>query len=137
MKKYNILVVEDDEVDVMNIKRAFEKSGVSNKINYAKDGQEAIEFILKQNPNDPYLILLDINMPRMNGIDFLKELRKNNNWKLTPVIMLTTSSEEKDKIESYKLSVVGYIVKPVIFSNFIEAVSAVKVYWTLSEFPRN
>lgn len=137
-KMTNILLVEDDEVDVMNVKRAFKKNNITDPLYFASNGLEALE-LLRGNSNLPVmprerrLILLDLNMPKMNGIEFLRELRADPELKLIPVIVLTTSNEDRDKVEAYNLNVAGYILKPVTFSNFVEAVGTLNKYWTLSE----
>jgi CheY-like chemotaxis protein len=86
-------------------------------------------------PQARRLVLLDLNMPRMNGIEFLRELRQDQNLKSIPVIVLTTSNEDRDKVEAYNLNVAGYILKPVTFSNFVEVVGTLNKYWMLSEIP--
>lgn len=136
----NILLVEDDEVDVMNVKRAFKKNNIVNPLHLAGNGLEAL-FMLRGNgkppviPRERRLILLDLNMPKMNGIEFLKELRADPELKPIPVIVLTTSNEDRDKVEAYNLNVAGYLLKPVTFSRFVEAVKTLNQYWTLSEMP--
>jgi len=97
----NILLVEDDEVDVMNVKRAFKKNNIANPLFVAANGVEALEQ-LRQGaiPRDRRIVLLDLNMPQMNGIEFLRELRRDPELNLTPVIVLTTSNDERDRIEA-------------------------------------
>lgn len=132
----NILLVEDDTVDVMNVERAFKKSNISNPLYVAGNGVEALE-LLRQGeiPLQRLLILLDLNMPRMNGIEFLRELRADEGLAHLPVVVLTTSNDERDRIEAYNLNVAGYIVKPVTFLNFVEAMTTLNKYWTLVEMP--
>jgi CheY-like chemotaxis protein len=137
-KKINILLVEDDEVDVMTVKRAFKKSRVSNPLDVASNGLEALEML--RSPQSKHsdarrLILLDLNMPKMNGIEFLKELRNDPNLNKLPVIVLTTSDQERDRVEAYNLHVAGYILKPVTFAKFVEVIEVLNQYWTLCEFP--
>ena len=140
-KIINILLVEDDEVDVMNVKRAFKKYKITNPLYIAGNGIEALEMLRSQNnqssiiPEKRRLVLLDLNMPKMNGIEFLNEIRNDDNLKRTPVIVLTTSDEDKDRIEAYNLNVAGYILKPVTFSNFAEVMITLNKYWTLCEMP--
>lgn len=133
--QYNILVVEDDEVDRINIERAFSKAKVANKLSFAVNGQDALDQINAGTLKHPLLILLDINMPGMNGLEFLKVLRTMPEWKTVPVVVLTTSSMEKDKVEAFNLMVAGYVLKPVSLADFIEAVSKIGSYWSLCEFP--
>jgi CheY-like chemotaxis protein len=134
----NILLVEDDEVDVMNVQRAFKKNNITNPLYIANNGLEGLA-ILRGNgelvtmPRERRLILLDLNMPKMNGIEFLRELRVDAELKQIPVVVLTTSNEDKDKVEAYNLNVAGYILKPVTFSNFVQTMATLNKYWTLSE----
>jgi CheY-like chemotaxis protein len=135
-KQLNILLVEDDQVDVMNVKRAFEKNRIVNPLFVAADGLEGLEMLRAGRvPGDRRLVLLDLNMPRMNGIEFLRELRADPELHMTPVVVLTTSDDERDKINAYDLNVAGYLLKPVTFSNFVEVMAALNKYWTLVEFP--
>ena len=132
----NILLVEDDDVDVMNVRRAFEKNKILNPLFVAGNGIEALELLRSGGvPAGRRIILLDLNMPRMNGIEFLRELRKDPVLRLTPVVVLTTSNEEKDRINAYDLNVAGYLLKPVTFVNFVEVMATLNKYWTLVELP--
>jgi CheY-like chemotaxis protein len=135
-KVLNILLVDDDEVDVMNVKRAFKKNNITNPLYTATNGLEALSLLRDPKfPQNRRLILLDLNMPKMGGIEFLRELRADAELKPIPVIVLTTSNEDSDKVEAYQFNVAGYILKPVTFSKFIDAVVALNNYWTLSELP--
>lgn len=140
-KKMHILLVEDDEVDVMNVRRAFKKSNIIHPIYIAGNGLEALAILRGKAKIEPVmpqtrrLILLDLNMPRMNGIEFLRELRIDENLRSIPVIVLTTSNEDRDKVEAYNLNVAGYILKPVTFSNFVDVMSTLNKYWMLNEIP--
>ena len=140
-KIINILLVEDDEVDVMNVKRAFKKYRITNPLYTAGNGIEALRMLQPQEREQPTvpqtrrLILLDLNMPKMNGLEFLHEIRNDEVLKRTPVIVLTTSDEDKDRIEAYNLNVAGYILKPVTFINFAEVMVALNKYWALCEMP--
>lgn len=132
----NLLIVEDDEVDVMNVQRAFQKNKIANPLFVAGNGLEALELLRGGKiPKERRIILLDLNMPKMNGIEFLRELRADEELRATPVVVLTTSNDEKDKIEAYNLNVAGYLLKPVTFSNFCEVMAALNKYWTLVEMP--
>jgi CheY-like chemotaxis protein len=131
----NILLIEDDDVDVMNVQRAFKKGNITNPLYIARNGLEALEmlrdsFII---PNDHRLILLDVNMPKMSGIEFLQVLRADPKLKTIPVVMLTTSNEEKDRLNAYNLNVAGYILKPLAFGAFVEMMATLNKYWTLCE----
>lgn len=132
-----ILLVEDDEVDVMNVKRAFKKNHIQNPLLVAGNGLDALEILRSKNldVSRPKIILLDLNMPKMGGIEFLKELRKDPELSSISVFVMTTSNEDSDKVEAYNLNVAGYILKPLSMERFIEAVSTLKSYWMLCEFP--
>ena len=139
-KKTSLLLIDDDEVDVMTVKRALKKNNITNTLYIANNGLEALAMLRgKEMPKllagQRRLILLDLNMPKMGGIEFLRELRADPELKLLPVIVLTTSNEDQDKVEAYNLNVAGYIIKPVTFSKFVEAVETLNKYWTLSEMP--
>ena len=135
-KQLNILLVEDDQVDVMNVKRAFDKNRITNPLYVAGDGLEALHMLRDGAvPPGRRIVLLDLNMPKMNGIEFLRELRADPDLQLTPVVVLTTSNDERDKIDAYNLNVAGYLLKPVTFINFVEVMAALNKYWTLVEFP--
>jgi len=132
----NILLVEDDEVDVMNVRRAFERNNVSNPLFVAGNGLEALSMLRSdQIPKERRLILLDLNMPKMNGIEFLQALRSDPELASLPVVVLTTSNDDQDKLDAYNLNVAGYLLKPVTFSNFCERMTTLNKYWTLVEMP--
>jgi CheY-like chemotaxis protein len=135
----NILLVEDDEVDIMTVQRAFKKGNIANPLYLAGNGLEALA-LLRGTPGVPSLIpperrliLLDLNMPKMNGLEFLRELRSDPTIRHIPVVVLTTSNEERDRVEAYHLNVAGYILKPVTFSVFVELMITLDKYWTLCE----
>jgi CheY-like chemotaxis protein len=140
-KVINILLVEDDEVDVMNVKRAFKKVNITNPLYIATNGIEALTMLRGSEGNPPQvpgqrrLVLLDLNMPKMGGIEFLQELRSDPHLKPTPVVVMTTSNQDKDRVEAYNLNVAGYILKPVTFANFIELMATLNKYWMLCEMP--
>lgn len=137
----NILLVEDDEVDVMNVQRAFKRNNITNPLYIANNGLEALAMlrgesqVLPKLPADRRLILLDLNMPRMGGLEFLQEIRADDKLRSTPVVVLTTSNQDLDRIEAYNLNVAGYILKPVTFSNFAELMATLNKYWALCELP--
>jgi CheY-like chemotaxis protein len=135
-KVLHILLVEDDQVDVMNVQRAFDRNRIANPLYVAGNGVDALR-MLRDNEVPPgrRIVLLDLNMPRMNGIEFLRELRADPHLQHTPVVVLTTSNDERDKIHAYNLNVAGYLLKPVTFVNFVEVMAALNKYWTLVEFP--
>ena len=135
-RRLNILLVEDDELDVMNVQRAFKKNNVVNPLHVAGNGLEALEILRSDAmPRDRRLILLDLNMPKMGGIEFLKELRADEDLKAITVVVLTTSDEERDKVTAYDLNVAGYILKPVTLAAFIEIMAALNKYWSVNELP--
>ncbi|MFP2905129.1 response regulator [Pyxidicoccus sp. 3LFB2] len=132
----NILLVEDDEVDVMNVRRAFDRNNITNPIHVAENGLEALRMLRDGTvPRGRRLVLLDLNMPRMNGIEFLRAVRQDPELVGLSVVVLTTSNEERDKVDAYRLNVAGYLLKPVTFVNFVELTSALNKYWTLVEMP--
>lgn len=137
----NILLVEDDEVDIMNVQRAFRKSNILNPLFIARNGLEALDMLrgTKDNPekvpHERRLILLDLNMPKMGGIEFLQHLRNDDNLKSIPVVVLTTSNQDRDLVEAYNLNVAGYLLKPVQFAHFVELMTTLNKYWSLSEMP--
>jgi CheY-like chemotaxis protein len=132
----NILLVDDDEVDIMNVKRAFAKANIANPMYVAHNGLEALEILRGGRvPASRRLILLDINMPRMNGIEFLREIRKDPDLQALCVVVLTTSNEDRDRVEAYQLNVAGYLVKPVTFVNFVDVMATLNKYWTVMEMP--
>jgi CheY-like chemotaxis protein len=139
-RELNILLVEDDELDVMNVQRAFKKNNIRNPLFVAGNGVEALEMLRGTGPGphvpgNRRIILLDLNMPKMGGIEFLRELRKDPNLHPLTVIVLTTSDEERDKVEAYKLNVAGYILKPVTLQAFVEIMATLNKYWTVNELP--
>ncbi len=130
-----ILLVEDDRVDVMTVKRALKELNVPNPLKVAGNGEEALEYLEDQSNPKPGIILLDLNMPKMNGIEFLKVVKQDEALRRIPVVVLTTSKEEQDRVASFDLSVAGYIIKPVDYVQFVEVMRAINTYWTLSELP--
>jgi CheY-like chemotaxis protein len=134
----SIMLVEDDEVDVMNLKRAFKKNNITNPLYLAGNGLEALDLLRKCGTEEmplPKIILLDLNMPKMNGIEFLKELRKDEKLHGLSVFVMTTSNKDNDIIDAYNLNVAGYILKPLSMDKFMGAVAALSNYWQLMEFP--
>jgi CheY-like chemotaxis protein len=132
----NILLVEDDEVDVMNVQRAFRRNNIANPLFVAGNGLEALQMLRDDSiPRERRLVLLDLNMPRMNGIEFLRVLRADPELNLTPVVVLSTSNDDRDRVDAYNLNVAGYILKPVTFQNFCDAMSTLNKYWSLVELP--
>ena len=133
--KRPILLVEDDNIDAMAVKRAIEDLKVANQLVHTVNGEEALEYLRDKGNQKVCIIILDLNMPKMNGIEFLKIVKADEELKKIPVIVLTSSKEEQDKIESFKLGVAGYIVKSVDNKKFVEAIKVTNLYWVLSELP--
>ncbi|MBF0368186.1 MAG: response regulator [Magnetococcales bacterium] len=130
-----ILLVEDDRVDAMTVKRALKKIHVTNPLFRVGNGEEAVAWLDdKENPW-PCIILLDLNMPRMNGLEFLEVVKKDPAKKRIPVVILTTSKDELDRVKSFDLGVAGYMVKPVDYIQFVDVIRTISIYWTLSELP--
>jgi CheY-like chemotaxis protein len=130
-----ILVVEDDEVDLMTIRRALKDIHVSNPVVSRENGELALSYLRDPNSEMPCIILLDLNMPVMNGIEFLEAAKSDEQLKRIPVIVLTTSEEQQDKVNSFSFSVAGYMAKPVDYQKFVGVIRSIDVYWTLSELP--
>ena len=130
-----ILLVEDDQVDAMTVKRALKELNITNKLSIVHNGEEALTFLRNPENEKPGIILLDLNMPKMNGIEFLQIAKKDDGLKRIPVVVLTTSKEDQDKVDSFNFGVAGYMIKPVDYRKFVEVVKTIDLYWTLSELP--
>jgi CheY-like chemotaxis protein len=136
-----ILLVEDSPNDTELILEALSENNLANKVISVKDGVEAIEFLRYEgrfklrNPGNPAVILLDIKMPRMDGLEVLREIRSDEKLKLVPVVMLTSSREEPDLKTSYELGANAYVIKPVDFKDFMDAVRKVGVFWAIINEP--
>ena len=138
LEQVEILIVEDNPNDYELTMRALNKINLANKVYWIKDGAEALEFIfctgkyVNRSPlNGPRLILLDLKLPKVDGIQVLEKIKADPVTRIIPVVMLTSSQEENDIVESYKLGVNSYIVKPVDFQKFMETVSNAGFYWML------
>jgi CheY-like chemotaxis protein len=140
-KTVQLLHVEDDDLCLLGLNRAFKAAKMSNPVSFAHDGIEALEMLRGTNGRPrlprPFLILLDLNMPRMDGIEFLKELRKDEELKRSIVFIMTTSSANEDKVKAYNLGVAGYILKSNPANAFLEATALLDTYWRVVEFPAN
>jgi CheY-like chemotaxis protein len=130
-----ILLVEDDSVDVMTILRALKEIHVVNPVVNMEHGEAALDYLHDAGKERPCIILLDLNMPIMNGIEFLNNIKQDAQLKRIPVIVLTTSEEQQDKVNSFDLGVAGYMAKPVDYRRFVEMMRSIDMYWTLSEMP--
>lgn len=134
-KTVTVLLVEDDVVDQMAVTRAFSKAKIANPIVTAKDGVDGLAMLRDGRVAHPYLILLDLHMPRLNGIEFLQELRKDPALRKSIVFVLTTSKDDEDRVKAYDLNVAGYIVKSEVGNGFMQVVSLLDHYWKVVEFP--
>ena len=137
-----VLMAEDNEHDIVATKRAWKKHYIANPLYIVNDGEECLDFLRQKGKYSepgaaprPGILLLDINMPKMNGLAVLKEIRKDDDLRRLPVIILTTSKAEEDRIKGYDLGVNAYVVKPVGFENFSEAVRTISLFWQLVELP--
>ena len=132
-----VLLVEDNEIDALTVQRAMIQLNVTNPVPWAKNGEEALDYLRKKPDVMPCLILLDLNMPNMNGFELLKALKEDDNLRIIPVVVLTTSDEETDKFDTFSLGIAGYMVKPVSYKKFVDVIREIKMYWTISELPLN
>jgi len=132
-----ILLIEDDNVDVMTVERVFRDLKIANQLVSTSNGEQALEYLRTSGNKKPCVILLDLNMPKMNGTEFLKIVKKDESLKKIPVVVLTTSSQQQDVVESFKLGAAGYMVKSVDYGKFVETIRTINLYWTLSELPSN
>jgi CheY-like chemotaxis protein len=142
INEVEILLVEDNPNDEELTLRALRKNNLANRVHVVRDGAEALEFIFATGPysdrkveNGPKVILLDLKLPKVDGLEVLRRIKSDDRTKLTPVVVLTSSREERDVVESYKLGVNSYMVKPVDFDQFIQAVSQLGLYWLLLNQP--
>jgi CheY-like chemotaxis protein len=135
----HLLHVEDDDLCLMGLERAFKAAKIANPIHFALDGIEALEMLRGTNGRArlprPFIVLLDLNMPRMDGIEFLKEVRKDEELKKSIVFIMTTSNADEDKVAAYNLGVAGYILKSNPANAFLEATALLDTYWRVVEFP--
>lgn len=126
----NFLVIEDDEVEVLKLKKVFSTLGYRHQLFEAENGKRALEIL---NEKLPDIILLDLNMPKMSGLEFLKELRSQEHLKYIPAIILTTSSNHKDVLEANKIGVEGYLLKPLNYKEYINTIQSIVEYWVRNQ----
>jgi CheY-like chemotaxis protein len=138
-----VLLVEDNEDDIELTVDALKKHNLVNELDIIRDGAEAIDYLfcnnkwLTRNSGNPAVILLDLKLPKISGLEVLKKIRENEVTKMIPVVILTSSSEEQDIIEGYRLGTNAYVVKPVVFNEFIEAVNLLGAFWGIINKPPN
>ena len=130
-----ILLIEDDSIDALTIQRAFNDIGVGNPLIHVNNGEQALNYLSDPAKKKPYFILLDLNMPKMNGHEFLRAIKDNEELKQIPVVVLTTSKDKADISKSFELNVAGYLVKTFEYDKFVEIMRAVQRYWKLSQLP--
>jgi CheY-like chemotaxis protein len=130
-----ILLVEDDQVDTMTVMRALKEIHVTNPLVHLENGEDAVNYLSDSQKEKPCIILLDLNMPIMNGIEFLQVVKNDSKVRCIPVVVLTTSEEQQDKVSSFNLGVAGYMAKPVDYRQFVEVMRSIDAYWTISEMP--
>lgn len=136
MKDYDlILLVEDDDIDQASIKRSMKDLNIANPVHIVENGKEALDYLGEKNNKKPCLILLDLNMPKMNGIEFLKKRFEIEEFRMIPTVVLTTSEDQTDVVESFKLGVAGYMSKPVDYKKFVEVMRKIHAYWIISLNP--
>lgn len=131
-KKLNILLIEDDAIEVMKLHRVISSKGLNHSIVEANNGVEALG-ILQKKEALPDIILLDLNMPKINGIEFLSILKADEVLKHLPTIVLTTSNNQKDVLECYKIGIAGYVIKPLKYEDYVQKIEAVLKYWSMNE----
>lgn len=131
-RKLSILLIEDDTIEIMKVNRTIKSLELSHQIVEANNGEVALE-ILNKKDRLPDIILLDLNMPKINGIEFLKILKNDSTLKYIPTIILTTSANHKDVLECYKIGIAGYIIKPLRYEDYVQKLKCVLEYWSLNE----
>ena len=130
-----VLLVEESREDEITVERALKDLKVANQVVQANNGEESLDYLRNESNEKPCVILLDLNMPKMNGIEFLKAIKANEELKNIPVIVLTTSDEQQDIMESFNLHAAGYMLKSVDYKQFADTVRAIDFYWSLSKLP--
>jgi CheY-like chemotaxis protein len=130
-----ILLVDDDNAEMMTVKRALNELNVPNELVHHLNGENAMNYLRNNTQKGPCVILLDLNMPKMNGVDFLAAVKADAELRQIPVIILTVSNDEDDKEKCFELCAAGYVVKPATYEEFIKAMTTLDTYWTLSELP--
>lgn len=132
----HVLLIEDDTIEVMKLNRTISKLNLTHKIIEARNGEEALN-ILEKKESLPDIILLDLNMPKINGIEFLTILKNNDTLKFIPTIILTTSNNKKDLLECYKIGIAGYVLKPLKYEDYVTKIEKLLAYWSINELIKN
>lgn len=132
MKSLNILLIEDDTIEVMKLKRAISSLQLAHTITEAQNGEDALQ-LLEQKTNLPDIILLDLNMPKINGIEFLKIVKADERLKYIPTVILTTSNNQRDLLECYKIGIAGYVLKPLKYEEYVSKIEKLLSYWSINE----
>lgn len=132
MKTINILLIEDDLIEVMKLKRATGSLNLNHKIIEANNGEKALE-LLQQKNKLPDIILLDLNMPKINGIEFLRILKADERLSYIPTIILTTSNNQRDLLECFKTGIAGYVLKPLKYEDYVSKIEKLLAYWSINE----
>jgi two-component system, response regulator len=132
VEQIEILLVEDNPSDAEMTLRALRRNNLVNRVHWVKDGAAALDFIFSGNQEKPKLVLLDLKMPKVDGIEVLRRLKAEESTRTLPVVVMTSSNEERDVVETYRLGVNSYIVKPVEFEAFLETVAKIGLYWVLT-----
>ncbi len=132
-----ILLIEDNKVDISLVESAFDEININAQLIVARNGEEALNILRDEHQELPSLILLDLSMPKMNGYEFLQLIKQDDQLKLIPILVWTTSSDEQDVVECFKLGVAGYMVKPFDYDQLIESIRIINSYWSLSQLPMN
>ena len=132
MKKLNILLVEDNRIEIVKLKRAIVHLEMLHEVTEAENGEEALH-LLREKKVNPDLVLLDLNMPKMNGLEFLSIVRQDESLKYLPIVILTTSSNTRDLTEAYSLGVAGYILKPLKYDDYVRKIQHILEYWSYNE----
>ena len=132
LKSLNVLLIEDDMIEVMKLKRATDSLQLNHKITEANNGEEALQ-LLEKKDSLPDIILLDLNMPKINGIEFLKILKADDRLKYIPTIILTTSNNQRDLLECFKIGIAGYVLKPLKYEDYVSKIEKLLAYWSINE----
>ena len=135
LKKKSLLLIEDDTVDAMAIKRAIDQTGEIDELIHVVNGEEGLEYLQSQGNDTPFLIMLDLNMPRMNGLEFLEAVKEDQMLCRIPVVVLTTSTKSCDIDGTFSHSVAGYMVKPIDYEKLVQIIQTVSDYWTINVLP--